>query len=535
MSLQLVEVVEPPSKSVSWIYISSLTLVLSGALFYIYLARVLPYTDLGAVVILSAIAGIMPVVFSLGLGTGFQHFLSFHLGRSEIPVLKRLVRSAFFFALLLSLAAAGATFALSAGLSDLFFHNRSYIGAISVLAIFVGVQRANTTLQSVLAGLQKFSTSAMVAIVGSAAVYGSAVGLFWLHPAVNSIVVGWALGGTLALILYVVVILRTSRGWTTSSREEAVPTGPSLHRSLIAYSLPLFAWSVLSIGALYVDRLVLASVANLASVGVYNYALLIATGSLMIVAPFTTILIPKNSTSFGRQDRAEICGRTQSSITLITLVYAPVGLGVAALGPFLLRYLAGPGFVIASLPMAVLLVISTVFVSYSVLGSVAAGTRRTVAFVKASALALGANVALSIVLVPRFGMLGAALGNSSMVWAPFLVFFIELRKTGLLRFDLKSLSRIWLASGMMSVAIGIPLWFLGYSLEFIPIFVVTGVAFLVVSLRLLGAVTAETAATLLLVLPRWLRGARYAIYWLAPALRIGEASPVTGAGLSYQR
>ncbi len=535
MSLQPAEVIERSSTSVSWVYLSNLTFLLSGAVFYLYLAHVLSYNDLGAVVILSAIAALMPVVFSLGIGTGFQHFLSYHLGRSDIPVLKRLVRSAFFFAFVLSLAAAGATFVLSSGLSDLFFRTRAYTGAIAFLAVFVGLQRANTTLQSVLLGLQKFSRYAMVYIAGSVATYGAAVVLFWLRPGVDSIVMGWALGAALACALYSVVILRTSGSWGLVPKTASGPGDSDLYRSLLAYSLPLFVWSVLVTGALYVDRLILASIADLATVGVYNYALLIASGSLVIVAPFATILVPKNSTSFGKRDGTEIRDRTRSAITLITLVYAPIGLGIAALGPFLLRYLAGPGFVSASVSMIVLLVIYAVFVPYSILTSVAAGTRRTRAFATAAALALGANVAVSVALVPRFGMLGAALGNSSMVWAPFLVFYIELRNTGLIEFDLPSLGRIWLAAGGMSVAVGIPLWLLGYSLVFVPIFVIIGIVLLAVSLRLLGAITTETGETLVQVLPGWLRGLRHAIYWLAPAYRRETAQPMKGAGLLYQR
>ena len=535
MSLQPVAVEEPSSTSVPWVYLSSLTFLLSGAIFYLYLARALPYNDLGAVVVLSAIAALMPVAFSLGIGPGFQHFLSFYLGRSETSVLQRLVHSAFFFALVLSLATAATTLVLSTVLSDLFFHTRAYADAVAILAVFAGLQTGNSTLSSVLLGLQRFATYSVVSIAGWVATYGLALLFLSVRPGVDSIVIGWTLGATLACTLYVITILRTSGSWTPLLAGTRGAGEPGLHRSILAYSLPLFIWSLLATGALYVDRLVLASVANLASVGIYNYALLIASGSLVVVGPFSTLLIPKASKWFGQRNEDEIRALTRSAITLIVLVYVPVGLGIAALGPFLLRYLAGPGFVGASLPMIVLLVLSAVFIPYSILSSIAAGTRRTMAFAKAAGFALGANVVLSVLLVPRLGMLGAALGNASMIWVPFLVFYLELRPTGLVRFDLRSLSRIWLATGLMSVMVGVPLWFLGYDLAFVPIFVLLGIASLAVSLRLLGAVSAETATTLLQVLPRWLSGLRHAIYWLAPAYRVEGMQPVSGAGLSYQR
>ena len=84
--------------------------------------------------------------------------------------------------------------------------------------------------------------------------------------------VGWSIGSALTCALYVVAIRRASGSWSGTVAGQEVMSSAGLHRSILAYSLPLFVWSVLATGALYVDRLVLASVANLASVGVYNYA-----------------------------------------------------------------------------------------------------------------------------------------------------------------------------------------------------------------------------------------------------------------------
>lgn len=531
LALRSPEALEPPSTSVPWVYLNSLVFLLSGAVFFLYLAHVLPNASLGAIVILSAIAALMVVVFSLGFGFGFQHFLSFYLGRSNHAMVRTLIRSAMFFALVLSISCAIATFTLSGLFSDIFFHSRSYTSAFSVLAVFSGVQAANSPLRSVLLGLHRFAAYSIVSILASTAMYGLAIGLFWLRPGVDSIVTGWTVGASLGLALAVVAILQTSHphGVDTIGRDGG--NEPGLYRNILAYSLPLFAWSVLATGATYVDRLVLASVADLTSVGVYNYALLIATGTLAVVGPFATLLIPKASKSFGQQNEQGIRALARSAITLIVLVYLPVGLGVAALGPFLLRYLAGPGFVSASIPLMMLLVISALSVPYSILSSIAAGTRRTIAFAKAASLALIANITLSVALVPTFGMIGAAIGNSSMSWVPFLVFYLDLRGSGLIEFDLPSLSRIWLASGAMSIIVGVPLWLANYDPVLVPAFVVLGIVCLAFLLRILKAITTDTAGTLLQFLPRWLAGVRYAVYWLTPTSR-PQVIQVTGAAES---
>ena len=172
---------EPASTRVPWVYLGSLSFLLAGAIFYLALARLLPTADLGAVVILAAVASVMSVVFSFGIGPGFRHFLSFHLGRSETTTLRSLVRSAYFFALILSVATATATLALSTGLSDFFFHTRAYADTIDLVALFAGLLTANGTLQSVLAGLQRFAAYSVVYIIGSVATCGLALGFLWVR------------------------------------------------------------------------------------------------------------------------------------------------------------------------------------------------------------------------------------------------------------------------------------------------------------------------------------------------------------------
>lgn len=507
---------DPAHASVPWVYLSSAVFLLSGAVFYVYLAHVISPDELGSVVILAAIAAIMSVAFSLGIGSGFLHFVSFYLGRSSPPTIRALIRASFFLALLLGVASALLTVALSTELSLGFFHTSAYSGTVELLAVFTGCATAFAILQSVVVGLQRFVAYATITIVGYITTYGSAIVFLVIRPTVDSIVFGWTLGYGLACALYVVAILRTTRKLAPVRPGSPAPRmSRTLFRSLFLYSLPLFVSAVFSTGTQYVDRLVLASVANLSSVGLYNYALLLSSGSLFLVAPFATFLVPKISESFGRDDSSAIRALASASATLIVLVYVPAGLGVAAIGPVLLRVLAGPAFVVASLPLAILVWISAACIPYAVLGSVASGTRRTIVWAEVAGLSLLANIVVSLALIPRFGMVGAALGNSSMVWVPFVVFYLTLRRTGLVTFDLSAIGRIWLAAVVMFLVVWGPLELLHFDLLLVPVFVLIGVGVLLVALRYLRAVTRESAELLLRVLPRWLRRLRPIVDWVA--------------------
>ncbi len=502
---------------IHWVYLGTAFFFLSGALFYLYLARVIPPNELGAVVILQAIATIVAAAVSLGLGSGFQHFLSFYRGRREPTLLRFLLRGSLISSAVVAVIGFSIVFASANLLGAVLFRSGAYRSAIELVSLYAGLSTALAILQGVVLGLQQFVLYAVRSIVTYTATYGGAVIFLNLWPGVRSIVAGWCLGAGVGCALYGVAVLRGGISTPVGERRpgpESLPAMP-LYRSVLLYSLPVFASTVITTSATYVDRLVLASVSDLASVGFYNYTLLFVGGSLIVTGPFNTVLLPRISELFGRKDRVSIRSVARTSITLVVLLYVPFALAIAALGPFLLGVLVGHAFVQDSLPLAVLLSITAAAIPYTILGSLAAGIRRTPVLLRAAAGALAANAVLSILLVPRIGILGAALGNSAMYWTPLFVLAVELRGTGLVTIDLRSIARIWSASLAMSVTIGLPLLLFGYRPLLVGAFVVLGLLVLLAALRLARAIPTEVADQLVEVVPRRLGFAIPAVCWVA--------------------
>ncbi len=517
----------PPSSRhhIPWVYLSTLSFFLAGAIFYLYLARVLPTAELGSVVVLLAIGTLVSACFSLGLGPGFQHFLSYYLGRRDPVAVRTLVRSALVSTAVLSVATAATTAVLAGELSALFFHSGADASLIEILGVYAGLLTGLTLLQSVLLGLQRFVVYSAISILAYAASYGTPIVFLAIWPDLRSVILGWTLGAGLGCALFLVTVLGRPGGPGGVGPEEGLPKIGPLYRAVLTYSLPLFAATVITSGAVYVDRLVLASLSDLASVGVYNYAILVGSGSLIVTNPFSTILVPKISERFGGGQHDAIRGMTTTSITLVVLLYVPFALALAAIGPVLLSFLVGGSFVGASQPMAILLGLTAVAVPATVLTSVAAGVRRPAALVRASAFAVAANAGISFLLVPRIGMDGAAIGNSAMIWGAFLMLWLSLRDTGLLRIDLGSIGRIWASAAAMAATIALPLTLLGYPPVLVPAFVGAGLVVLLLMLRVTRAVPSEVVEFFEGLLPRWLGFLRPVIEWLAP----GREAPVPAA------
>ncbi len=504
---------------IHWVYFSSVYFYLTGTIFFLYLARILPATELGAVVVLQAIATIVSAGVSLGLNSGFQHFLSFYRGRNEPVILRLLLRSSVLAAIVLAGVGFALTFGLSESLSPLLFRSPGYAAMIQLLGVYAGLATAMTILQGVVLGLQRWVLYAARSVAAYTLTYGGAIAFYTVWPGLRSIVLGWILGAAAGCALYLGAMGTRSPVATGSPAEEERPSpglpGTPLYRAVLAYSLPILASALISTSATYVDRLILASISNLANVGLYNYALLFVAGSTVVISPFSTVLLPRISEHFGRGDGEAIRRMTRVATNLIVLVYVPFALAIAAGGPFLLHLLVGPAFVADGLPLAVLITVAAVTVPSQVMTNLASGTRRTPTILRAALLALTANALLSLLLVPRFGILGAAFGNSAMYWGPILVLYLELRGTGLFSFDLSTLGRVWAASVAMALVFGVPLLFLGYGIWPVIPLAFLGLAVLLAALRGLRAIPREVADWLVHVLPHRLSFAIPSICWVA--------------------
>lgn len=502
---------------VPWVYFSRLSLALSAGLFYLYIARVLPQNEVGSVVVVGAIAAVSSALFSLGLGFGLRHFLSYYIGAAESRPVSKLTGGAYLVATLLAAAAVVTTLGLSTFVTGLFFHSPENRPEIGLLALYIGLGTASWILRSVLLGLQRFVAYSTISGSGHLTSYALATFLLLLWGGINSILLGWVLGYALACALFLIAI-RTQHPLERRAGAEAshgLPPTRSLYWTVLIYSLPLFVAFLVSTGASYVDRLILASLASLSSVAVYNYAVLISTTSLYVVAPLGTVLLPKISEAFGRGDSAKIRQVTRTASTLVVLVYVPVGLATAALAPFLIDVLVGSSFESAAYPLALLVGISAASIPYVALTGLAAGIRRTTPVVAAAGLALGSNVALCWLLVPGLGMIGAAIGNAALPSATFLALFFWLRPTRLVEFDGRSIGCIWMASAAMAVTIAVPCMLVSYRAPLVGLSVGAGLVILLALLRVTRAIPPDSHRVLLRMTHRRLQFVRPLVNWVA--------------------
>jgi O-antigen/teichoic acid export membrane protein len=220
---------------------------------------------------------------------------------------------------------------------------------------------------------------------------------------------------------------------------------------LLRRALPLGLVMVLGIVHFRVDAILLSLLRPIGDVGIYNAAYKFLEQALVAPALFIAAIFPLLSAYAARAD-ARLPATVQKALVFLLLLAMPIAVGAFVLARPIITLVAGDAFADAVTPLQILvlaLVIayaSTLFVSlliaYDLLGRLLA----------VSALAVGLNVALNLVAIPRWSYNGAAattVVTEGLVTAAIAVWAI--RHAGL-RIDWGPAARIGVAALAMGAA-----------------------------------------------------------------------------------
>jgi O-antigen/teichoic acid export membrane protein len=313
----------------------------------------------------------------------------------------------------------------------------------------------------------------MISVIIWVIYYFGALTLAYIDRSLIDIIYGWILGLALGILIdFVYLLAILARGYM---RKHHRTVGS---RSIFVYAIPVLLSSIIGYGASYTDRFVVAYLLNTYYLGIYNFTLLIFSGISFIAIPFNNITLPKFSEFFGNDQRSFIKSNVGASSLLLTYFYTPVALGIAALSPIVLYYIAGPAYVSGQYALIVVMLVPTLFISQNLLIQAISSVRKTSFFLYSSLGSLVANVIFSFLLIPYFGLIGAAFGFSSVYVVSFIILYRLARKEDLVQYNISGTMKIWASSILMFLIVYFALHFLiekyGYSLFILPFLILAG-------------------------------------------------------------
>jgi len=180
--------------------------------------------------------------------------------------------------------------------------------------------------------------------------------------------------------------------------------------------LLLMAWS---------DTIMIGIFKTEADVGVYNVALKLAMITGIVLGAVNSIVAPKLSETFNNNKMVEFRKLIKQSTRIIFFSTLPILIILLLFPEFLLSFF-GTEFVIAKTTLLILLIGQIVNAMSGSVGFILQMTGKEKAYQNILLLALVCNIVLNIVLIPIYGIEGAAIASafSLLFWNLSSVFYI---------------------------------------------------------------------------------------------------------------
>jgi O-antigen/teichoic acid export membrane protein len=190
-----------------------------------------------------------------------------------------------------------------------------------------------------------------------------------------------------------------------------------LLRAMNRFGLPLVPTALFLWTTNFSDRFFLVKLTDAAEVGLYSVGVRIASAMVLLLTAFR-LAWPAFAYSIESDEEAK---RTYAFVlTYLTLIASWVALGLALLAPWLVDVLATEEFAEASRVVGPLAFAAVAFGGYIVIAIGSGRARRTQFNWVVTGAAAALNVTLNLVLIPPYGMMGAAVATVAAYSVMFL-------------------------------------------------------------------------------------------------------------------
>ncbi|MFB6139931.1 MAG: oligosaccharide flippase family protein [Halosimplex sp.] len=346
---------------------------------------------MGSFFVFQTVVGMLGIPFDLGVSKASEKQLSADEPDGEVFVTAVLVK-----AVLLTPAIVGLALATP--------RVEQYVGVAGVVPLVVGgllIDQGRRLSLRLLAGQLRVDQNALLKVIGKVTWVVSGAALVHYGWGAKALIAGFVLG-RLATLLGALVRLDLAAGRPTLDRA----------RGLVDFGRYVFVGSVSGFLYQWMDVAILRLFVGVELVGAYEIAWRVASVAMMLTRAIRTSLFPQISRWHARDEIGEIESAFRQWLQIPLYLTIPAFAGALVLGKEVLGTLFGADVTVA---YPVLLVFMTEKILRSVqlvLGpSLFAMDKPTLGY-RGSAAAIVVNLVLNFALIPRFGIVGAAVATT---------------------------------------------------------------------------------------------------------------------------
>ena len=391
----------------------------------IIIARVYGAEMIGIVAMITSFLSLITIFTVLGTNTSILRLIPEHMAKYSPTSAFHLYRKIQYFVASVSLLVGGLLFLFSDIVAEKLFskpHLSFFYALSAVFLVFSSIMNLNT---HAVRGLRLIRTFAFMQLLPSASKIFILLIITYIYFDPNNPV--YALFASF-LITAIAGMLIIHFDFKKKIQPSDALNNMSL-KYILSISLPMLMTSTMTFAISQTGLLMLGMFRSEVDVGYYSIAVKLATLTTFVLSAINTMAAPKFSELFHSGNMAELFYVAQKSTKLIFWTTSPILTGLLLSGKPILKIVFGPEFTEAYGPM-VLLVIGQ-FVN-SISGSTGyflnmTGNQKIFRNIILGAAAV--NVGLNLVLIPSFGILGAAFSSmvSVAAWNIIALLYIKFK------------------------------------------------------------------------------------------------------------
>lgn len=390
-------------KNFQWSFISLITASFVHLLLRIMLGKELGPSGLGIYTLIFTVYMLNMQFAGFGIGSALTKYIAEY--REKLQEIKEFISFGILGSIVSGSVAGILLYLLSGMISLLFFHNPVMINLLKITAFcfpFLAIQKA---VIGSLNGLMEMKQYAILNITQNLAVL---IFTIFLVHSLDMSIRGAVLGFVIPTILVGLMSPIFIRNYFKAI--------PKLENKILK-EFSLFGFYVVlanSIGIINteIDSLAIGYFMNATDVGYYAVAIIFIQGITLIPDAIQRVTTPLMATYYGKRDVESIRNLIKEIMIKIIFITVFIDLIMIVFGKTFIRIIFTDQFIPAYIPLLILLIGYSIYAPYIAIGTCLASIGKVQIIFKISAICTGLNTILNIILISRFGLIGAACATS---------------------------------------------------------------------------------------------------------------------------
>lgn len=357
------------------------------------------------------VSGLFFAFFSFGLQSGILRYVSFYRGKNEPEKIKSIVQFSLKFTLFLGMLGGILLFAFSDLIANNIFHSPELALFLKIYSIFIPLSLLGSLFHTI---LRAYEMIGWYSFIGNILLTTSQLGFLILFVLLGKNAPFVLLAYTLGLLIMLIAsfwICRCKVPHIFSKNLLEKERNRELSRELLSYSWPIVFIGLITSIFSYIDSFSIGYFKTASEVGLYNIAVPISLFLQVVPSLFLQLFFPLITKEYSRKNTDLIKSLTKQISKWILILNLPL-LTILILFPgAVISLLFGPEYIAAAVSLRLLAIGAFVYALFSVSDNLLSMAGKSKISLRNFSIITALNIVLNIILVPRLGIIGAAISN----------------------------------------------------------------------------------------------------------------------------